>query len=118
MHRLLGLLLSDGLMLAAGCSTSLHGTFVTTTYPHGAAEGDRGVSLGPVRGESCQTAVLYLFPVETAPSTADAVADALAQVDGADYLVDMAIDDHRDWHLGYSVGCIQVDAVAYRNKGT
>ena len=101
--------------LLASCATSLHGTFVTSTHPHGAAADDVGVSLGPVHGESCQTAVLYFFPAGEAPSTSAAIADALAQAEGASYLVDLAIDDHRSWQFGYSVGCIVVDAVAYRN---
>jgi hypothetical protein len=100
--------------LLTGCATSLHGTFVTSTYPHGSGVDDAGVSLGAVRGESCQTAALYFFPVGSAPSTSAAVADALAKAEGATYLVDVAIDDHRDWQLGYLVACIVVDAVAYR----
>ena len=99
-------------MSLSACTTSLHGTFVTTSYvPPGT---DNALEpLGPVTGKSCQTRILYLFPEGDAVSTDAAIKDAVGQYQGASYLTDIAIDDQTTWGFGYAVQCIIVNAVAY-----
>ena len=96
-----------------GCTTSLHGSFVTSTYEGAGDAEESSERLGPVQGESCQTAFLYFFPLGEAPSTNAAVEDAKQQIEGTAFLADLAIDDHRNWQFGYLVSCIRVDAVAF-----
>lgn len=99
-------------ILLTGCSTSLHGSFAAISYIDKSA-GKSSKAIGPVRGESCQTRVLYLFPVGPATSTSEAIQAAKKQYQGTNYIADISIDDRTNWKFGYSVQCITVDAIAY-----
>ncbi|WP_245595543.1 hypothetical protein [Ferrimonas kyonanensis] len=97
------------LLVLGGCTSGLHGTFVS--HSHGATAG--AVLLGPVEGESCQTQALYFIPMDEPPSTQQAIEAAKAQIDHTEYLADLAIDDETLWHIGYARQCIVVRAFAY-----
>lgn len=100
------------LLLLAGCNTAFHGSFATNTYIY--EEDDVNIELiGPVKGQSCQTKVLYIFPLGPAPSTAEAIQSAKDQLEGTKYLTDVSIDDRVKWEFGYSVQCITVEAKAH-----
>ena len=105
-------LLLFALFLLAGCNTGFHGSFATNTYIN---ENDdlKNELIGPVNGQSCQTKVLYLFPLGPAPSTDEAIQSAKDQYGGTKYLTDVSIDDRIKWEIGYSVQCITVDAMAH-----
>jgi hypothetical protein len=98
--------------LPAGCTTSLHGSFVTSSY-RGDTGGGNLQPKGRVRGESCQTKFLYVFPIGPELSTAKAIQAAKDKYEGTRYLADISIDDRTSWGVGYSVECITVDATAF-----
>ena len=101
------------LLLLAGCNTGFHGSFASNTYIPAEYSGNSD-RIGPVTGQSCQTKVLYLFPLGPAPSTDEAIQSAKDQYEGTTYLTDVSIDDRINWEFGYSVQCITVDAMAHR----
>lgn len=101
------------LLLLTACSTGYHGSFVPSTYI-GSEDGNNSEQIGPVKGKSCQTRVLYLFPVGPAPSTEEAIRSAKEQYKDTKYLTDISIDDRTEWSIGYSRQCITVEATAYR----
>lgn len=101
------------LLLLAGCNTGFHGSFVPNTYFSDEAHPD-AERIGPVVGQSCQTKVLYLFPLGEAPSTAEAVQAAKDQREGTQFLTDISIDDRIKWEIGYSMHCITVEGFAHR----
>ena len=100
-------------ILLSACSTSLHGSFVTTSYA-GEVELPAATELGPVDGQSCQTRILYIFPRGDAPTTDDAIANAKSVHEGTSFIADISIDDETRWGFGYSVKCIVVRATAYQ----
>lgn len=100
------------MLLAAGCSTSNHGSFTKSSYS--ANPSPEGVSLGRVVGESRQTFVFYIFPLGEAPSTNSAILDAKSKIEGTGYLADISIDDRVLWNIGYSEQVIRVEAEAFR----
>ena len=100
-------------LLLVGCNTGFHGSFVQNTYIY-EEDGINSELIGPVTGQSCQTKVLYLFPLGPAPSTDEAVQFAKDQYEGTKYLTDVSIDDRVKWEIGYSIQCITVEAMAHR----
>lgn len=114
MHRLKILYLSlFALLIFAGCNTGFHGSFSPNTY---FSDEDYAYSknFGPAEGQSCQTKVLYLFPLGPAPSTAEAIQAAMDQNEGTKYLTNISIDDRTEWKIGYSRQCITVESFAHR----
>ncbi len=105
------LILAAAIMLA-GCATSHHGTFISSTYIESGSGCSKAV--GKVSGESKQTWVLYIFPVGKAPSTDDAIRDAKSKIEGTEYLTDLAVDDRMYWKIGYSEQVIEVKATAHK----
>ena len=101
------------ILLLSACSTGSHRSFETNTYVSG-KDDTNSRQAGPVKGQSCQTMVLYLFPLGTAPSTAEAIQTAKKQYEGTKYLTDISIDDRTEWYFGYSIECISVEATAYQ----
>jgi len=101
------------LLLLVGCNTGFHGSFAPNTYIY-KEDGINSELMGPVTGQSCQTQVLYLFPLGPAPSTDEAVQSAKDQYKGTKYLTDVSIDDRVKWEFGYSIQCITVEAMAHR----
>ncbi|MCX2982052.1 hypothetical protein EYC98_14410 [Halieaceae bacterium IMCC14734] len=101
------------LMALGGCTTSLHGSFVTSSYP-GAMTGSPAEKLGLVEGRSCQTQALYLFANGEPPTTEQAIKDAKSERADTRFIADISIDDEVRWGFGYSVQCIVVRAMAYR----
>ena len=100
-------------VVLSACSTSLHGSFVTTSYQD--EPGDSAVTeLGPVEGRSCQTRILYLFPMGDSPTTDEAIANAKNVHQGTRFIADISIDDETWWGVGYAVRCIVARATAYR----
>jgi len=99
--------------LLNACTTSLHGSFVTTSYAGGVEQQD-AVELGPVQGRSCQTGVLYVFPLSDPPTTDEAIANAKSMHGDISFIADISIDDETQWGIGYSVKCVVVRATAYR----
>jgi len=95
------------------CTTGFHGSFAPSTYI-GSEDGANAGKIGPVKGQSCQTRVLYLFPTGLPPSTAEAIQSAKDQYEGAKYLTDISIDDRTEWEIGYSKQCITVEGIAHR----
>jgi hypothetical protein len=100
-------------LLLNACTTSLHGSFVTTSYS-GRVEQQDAVELGPVEGRSCQTGVLYVFPLGEAPTTDEAISNAKSVCEDISFIADISIDDETQWGVGYSVKCVVVRATAYR----
>ena len=114
MLRVIILYLSlSALFLLSGCNTGFHGSFATNTYIY---ENDdvKFELIGPVKGQSCQTKLLYIFPLGSAPSTDEAIQSAKDQFEGIKYLTDVSIDDRVKWEFGYSEQCILVEAMAHR----
>ena len=110
----LGLLtLSLALASIAGCSTALHGSFVTSSYA-GDPQGREAELLGPVEGKSCQTQPLYLLAAGEQATTDSAIEQAKAVYPDSSFITDISIDDETEWLFGYSVQCIVVRATAYR----
>jgi hypothetical protein len=105
--------LLSALFLLAGCNTGFHGSFATNTYIY---ENDdvKFKPIGPVKGQSCQTKFLYIFPLGSSPSTEEAIQSAKDQFEGTKYLTDVSIDDRVKWEFGYSIQCIVVEAIAHR----
>jgi len=101
------------LILINGCSTSLHGAFVATSYAgefkHTAPE-----KLGPVEGRSCQTMFLYIFPQGNSPVTDEAIVNTKKAYEDTRFIADISIDDETNWKFGYSIRCVVVRATAYR----
>ncbi len=100
-------------ILLSACSTSLHGSFVTTSYT-GEVERPSATELGPVEGRSCHTRILYIFPRSHAPTTDEAIANAKSVHEGISFIADISIDDETRWRFGYAVQCIVVRATAYQ----
>lgn len=95
------------------CTTGFHGSFAPNTYTGG--ENNENSEEGiPVKGQSCQTRVLYVFPSGEAPSTAEAIQAAKDQHEGTKFLTDISIDDRTEWEIGYSIQCITVEGLAHR----
>lgn len=112
--RLIGTVASFALLaVLAGCATSNHGSYIPVSYVSPGVSAEVSDS-GRVVGESRQTWALYVFPMDEAPSTTDAIDDAKSQVEGTQFLADMAIDDRWIWRIGYSVQVIRVEASAYK----
>lgn len=105
-------LLLSALLFLASCNTGFHGSFVKSTYIY--EEDDEKFELiGPVKGQSCQTKVLYIFPLGPAPSTNKAIQFAKDQHVGTNSITDVSIDDRTKWKFGYSIQCITVEAIAH-----
>ena len=100
-------------ILLSGCTTSKHGSFVTSTYIE-SADKSKSEFLGKVIGESTQTWFLYIVPIGEAPSTNNAINDAKSKIEGTKYLTDISIDDRTYWKFGYSHWVIKVEANAYK----
>lgn len=100
--------------LLTGCSTAKHGSFITSTYIQNKDMQDNIEELGPVKGSSCQTMMLYIFPMGPAPSTNEAVESAKNQHQGTKYITDITIDDRVEWKIGYSIQCITVEGTAHK----
>jgi hypothetical protein len=113
MFRNLSHVLLLAIIMSAGCSTSNHGTFVTSSYMNSGAK-YKGEFLGTVRGESRQTWILYLFPQGEPPSTSKAIQNAKSKFAGTKILTDVSIDDETHWKFGYSIRLIEVEANAYK----
>ena len=110
--RVYGFISACLVILLSACSTSLHGSFVTTSYA-GEVEHPVATELGPVEGRSCQTRPLYVF-ASGAPATTDlAIADAKNVHEDTSFIADISIDDETRWRFGYSVQCIVARATAY-----
>lgn len=103
----------SAILLLSACSTAFHGSFVPSTYVS-SEDGTNFGQAGPVKGQSCQIKVLYLFPIGSATSTAEAIQSAREQYEGTKYLTDISIDDRTEWAFGYSIQCITIEATAYR----
>jgi hypothetical protein len=99
--------------LLAACTTGFHGSFAPQTYIGNEGSANSEI-IGPVKGQSCQTRVLYLFPDGNPPSTAEAIQAAKNQYEGTKYLTDVSIDDRTEWEVGYSRQCITVEGIAHR----
>ena len=95
------------------CTTGYHGSFAPSTYI-GSKDGANSGQMVRVKGQSCQTLVLYLFPTGLPPSTAEAIQSAKDQYEGTKYLTDISIDDRTEWRIGYSEQCITVEGIAHR----
>lgn len=114
MHRFRILYLSLLALLAlAGCNTGFHGSFSPNTY-FSDEDYEFSKNIGPAEGQSCQTKVLYIFPLGPAPSTAEAIQAAMDKNEGTKYLTDLSIDDRTEWGIGYSKQCITVESFAHR----
>jgi hypothetical protein len=100
-------------ILLSACSTSLHGSFVTTSYV-GEVGPPAATELGPVEGRSCQTRPLYVFASGDPATTDIAIANARSVHEGTSFIADISIDDETRWGFGYAVQCIVVRATAYR----
>lgn len=100
-------------ILLSACSTSLHGSFVTTSYA-GEIERPVAAELGPGEGRSCQTQPLYVLAWGPQATTDSAIADAKSVHEDTRFIADISIDDETRWRFGYSVQCIVVRATAYR----
>ena len=72
------------------------------------------MELGPVEGRSCQTGVLYIFPLGEAPTTAEAISNAKSVREDTGFIADISIDDVTRWGVGYLVKCVVVRATAYQ----
>ena len=95
------------------CTTGFHGSFVPSTYI-GSEDAANYGQISRVKSQSCQTRVLYLFPIGLPPSTAEAIKSAKEQYEGTKYLTDVSIDDRTEWEIGYSRQCISVEGIAHR----
>jgi len=96
-----------------GCTTGFHGSFAPNTYID--KEYNTTIEdISPVKGKSCQTRVLYVFPAGPPPSTAEAIQAAKDQYEGTKFLTDISIDDRTEWEFGYSNQCITVEGLAHR----
>ena len=74
-------------VLLSACSTSLHGSFVTTSYE--AKVGDPvATELGSAEGRSCQTRILYIFPSGDSPTTDAAIENAKNVHQGTRFITD------------------------------
>ena len=103
----------SAIIFLSGCTTSNHGSFVTSSYIE-SGDKNKGEFAGKVVGESTQTWVLYIIPIGDAPSTSNAINDAKSKIEGTKYLTDISIDDRTYWKFGYSRWVIKVDANAYK----
>ncbi|BDY04557.1 hypothetical protein F0521_15980 [Ferrimonas sp. YFM] len=98
------------IMVLAGCTSALHGTFVPHSYK---GDSEKASALGPVEGRSCQVQGLYILPMDEPPSTQQALEAARLVIPGTLYLADISIDDETLWHFGYARQCIVVQATAW-----
>ena len=101
----------SALLLLMGCNTGFHGSFAPNTYFSNEDYGNSQI-IGHVEGQSCQTRVLYVFPLGSAPSTAEAIQAAKDQYEGTKFITDVSIDDRTKWEIGYSIQCITVEGIA------
>ena len=99
--------------ILTACTTGFHGSFAPSTYID-SEDDENSEQIGPVKGQSCQTRVLYLFPAGPPPSTAEAIQSAKDQYESTKYLTDISIDDRTEWGIGYSRQCISVEGIAHR----
>ena len=95
------------------CTTGFHGSFAPSTFI-GSEDDANSEQIGWVKGQSCQTRVLYVFPTGLPPSTAEAIQSAKDQYKGTKYPTDVSIDDRTEWEIGYSRQCITVEGIAHR----
>jgi len=100
-------------IVLGGCTTSLPGNFVPTSYV-GNLNYSTVTELGPVEGRSCQTRPLYIFAHGDPASTHGAIEATKSVFEEARFIVDISIDEETRWGFGYSVQCIIVRATAYR----
>ena len=103
----------SALLLLMGCNTGFHGSFAPNTYFSNDDYGESQI-IGTVEGLSCQTRVLYIFPLGSAPSTAEAIQAAKNQYEDTKFLTDISIDDRTKWEVGYSIQCITVEGIAHQ----
>jgi len=94
------------------CTTGFHGSFAPSTFI-GSEDDANSEQIGRLKGQSCQTLVLYLFPVGLPPSTAEAIQSAKDQYEDTKYLTDISIDDRTEWGIGYSKKCITVEGICF-----
>ena len=99
-------------LATASCTTARHGSFIPSS--HIDPGHSRGESLGMVTGVSTQPWLLYLLPNGPAPSTDDAIQDAMSKHPGTKYLTNISIDDRTNWKIGYHEEVIRVQAEAHR----
>lgn len=99
-------------LVVTGCTTSLHGSYAPVSYVGGDSPGETQ-PLGKVQGSSCQTRMLYVFPMGSGVSTSAAIQAAKDELEGTRYIADISVDDRMSWQFGYSEQCITVDAIAY-----
>jgi hypothetical protein len=95
------------------CSTANHSAFIVNTYIDKNKD-VQGEYIGTAVGESQQKWMLYLFPIGEAPSTHDALENALQRFSGTKYLSDVAIDNRITWKFGYYIQIINVQGDAYK----
>jgi len=85
------------------CTTGFHGSFAPNTYI-GEEDGATSARIGSVKGQSCQTRVLYLFPAGPAPSTAEAIQSAKHQHEDTKFLTDISIS--QPWRVRLTNICL------------
>ncbi len=105
------------LAVGAGCTRSFHGSYTPSTF-RGGQDPESVRQLGAVEGRSCQVQVLYVLPRGERASTDQAIKDALGQIGGTGFLVDVSIDDESYFGIGYSKQCIVVHATAMGSEVT
>ena len=98
--------------LCGGCSTGERWAYSQRTYLDNNAYANPR-KLGPVRAESCQTSILYLFPYGKAATATKAIAAARTKRQGTVFLADMTVEKITKVRFFYSVECVIVTAIAY-----
>ncbi len=113
MNRLtLGLLFLISFGAISGCATRFAGAFSDTTFVDENQYADFR-RLGSVKGESCQTRILYILPRGEGPSTDKALANAKAVYEETVFLANLSIESGVQWKFFYSYQCIYVSGEAY-----
>ena len=112
MTKIFPLLLLPMALATTSCTTGHHGSFIPAS--HIDARKTQGKSLGEVTGESTQPWFLYLLPSGPAPTTNEAIQDAMSKIPGTEYLTNISIDDRTNWKIGYHEQVIRVQAEAHR----
>lgn len=97
----------------AGCSTANNNDFITNTYIDNNKD-IQGVYIGPTVGKSQQKWLFYLFPIGEAPSTHNAIENAMQKYSETKYLSDLSIDNRIAWKFGYYIQIINVQGDAYK----
>ena len=102
------LLLIISCLLTVGCAHQAGGIAASTipVSPGGYQE------LGQVSGADCVYYLLGLIPLGSGNETKDAIADALAQADGANALIGVSSDTYYQNYIVISRACTQVNGVA------